>query len=147
VSKRLDFDEIEGKTITKVFCDFEQDMLIVFSDGTFCCLYAYSDDGEAFIENRHFNFNTWGEHADELLALGVVTQEQYDKYKLEKEHYSRQAVEARRAEYEKLKAEFADVEKCPECGQELAFEETGRNYPCERCGVLWARLLKPFNIK
>lgn len=26
---------------------------------------------------------------------------------------------------------------CPECGRLCDYNEKGKNYPCERCGVLW----------
>ena len=26
---------------------------------------------------------------------------------------------------------------CPECGHLCVYVELGKNYPCERCGVLW----------
>jgi hypothetical protein len=106
VSKRLDFDDIEGKTIAKVFDSNEADILMVFTDGDYCCMYAYEDDRDAYIDNCEIAFGTWEKHLDELLALGVITQERYDKHKRVKQSQEEVQKNMRRAEYERLKAEF-----------------------------------------
>jgi hypothetical protein len=106
VSKRLDFDDIEGKTIAKVFETNEADILMVFTDGDYCCMYAYEDDGEAYIDNCEIAFGTWEKHLDKLLALGVLTQERYNLHKSVKQSQEEVQKNMRRAEYEKLKAEF-----------------------------------------
>ena len=103
---QIDIGEIEGKTISQVFTDYCDEVLIVFTDRTFALLYAYTIDEETTIENGDFRLSNWTKHAEALLALGVITQSQYEKHKADIEHYSRQAVAARRAEYERLKAEF-----------------------------------------
>jgi hypothetical protein len=104
--KQVDIEEMEGKTIAKVFTDYCDELLIVFTDNNFALVYGYSVHDETTIENGDFRLSNWAKHADELLALGIVNQSQYDKHKADTEHYSRQAVAARRAEYERLKAEF-----------------------------------------
>jgi hypothetical protein len=104
--KQIDIEEMEGKTISQVFTDYSDEVLIVFTDGTFSLIYGYTIDDETTVENGDFRLANWSKHAEALLSLGVVTQSQYDKHKADKEHYSRQAVAARRAEYERLKAEF-----------------------------------------
>jgi hypothetical protein len=105
-NKQIDIEETKGKTISQVFMDYSDEVLIVFDDGTFSLIYGYSIDGETTVENGDFRLDNWGKHAEALLSLGIVTQSQYDKHKAGTEHYSRQAVAARRAEYERLKAEF-----------------------------------------
>lgn len=104
--KQIDIGEMEGKTISQVFTDYSDGVLIVFTDGTFALIYGYSIDDETTVENGDFRLDNWSNHAEALLSLGIVTQSQYDKHKADTEHYSRQAVAARRAEYERLKAEF-----------------------------------------
>jgi hypothetical protein len=107
VSKRLDFEDIEGKTIAKVFETNEADILIVFADGDYCCMYAYGDyDGDVYIENCELAFSDWEKHLDELLALGVLTQERYGRHKSVKQSQEEVQKNMRRAEYERLKAEF-----------------------------------------
>jgi hypothetical protein len=104
--KQIDMEEMGGKTISRVFTDYSDELLLVFTDSTLALIYGYTIDDETTVENGDFRLANWSKHADELLSLGVVTQSQYDKHKADTEHYSRQAVAARRAEYERLKAEF-----------------------------------------
>ena len=105
-SKQIDIEETKGKTISQVFMDYSDEVLIVFADGTFSLIYGYSIDDETSVGNGDFRLKNWSKYADKFLSLGIVTQSQYDKHKADAEHYSRQAVAARRAEYERLKAEF-----------------------------------------
>lgn len=104
--KQIDIEEMEGKTISKVFTDYSDEVLIVFTDSTFAIIYGYTIDDETTVENGEFRLDNWSKHAEALLSLGIVTQSQYDKHKADLEHHSRQATEARRAEYQRLKAEF-----------------------------------------
>jgi hypothetical protein len=106
VDKQVAFEDIEGKTVKRVFYDYGNEVLIVFTDGMFAVLYSYEIDGDTTIEDRNFRLWEWRRHADELLALGCVTQEQYDRHITETQHHAKQATAARRAAYESLKAEF-----------------------------------------
>ncbi len=105
-AKQVSIEEMEGKTISMVFTDYGDEVLIVFTDGMFALIYGYTIDEETTIENGNFCLGNWSKHVNTLLSLGVVTQSEYDKHKADMDHYSRQAVAARRAEYERLKAEF-----------------------------------------
>ena len=104
--KQVGIDEIEGKTISRVFFDYTDEVLVVFTDGKFALFYGYTCDDETTVENGDFRLGNWSKYADELLSLGVATQAQYDKLKADVERRSQQVVEVRRAEYERLKAEF-----------------------------------------
>ena len=104
--KQIDIEEMEGKTVSQAFMDYSDEILIVFTDGTFALIYGYTVDDETTVENGNFRLSNWSKHAEALLSLGVITQSQYDKHKAETQHYSEQATAARRAEYERLKAEF-----------------------------------------
>jgi hypothetical protein len=113
--KQIGIEEMAGKTIAQVFTDgglaliYGDEVLIVFTDSTFALIYGYAIDDETTVENGDFRLGNWSKHADALLSLGIVTQSQYDKHKADTEHYSRQAVAARRAQYEMLKAEFGSA--------------------------------------
>lgn len=104
--KQIDIEEMEGKTVSQAFMDNCDEILIVFTDGTFALIYGYTVDDETTVENGNFRLRNWSKHAEALLSLGIITQSQYDKHKAETQHYSEQAKAARRAEYERLKAEF-----------------------------------------
>lgn len=36
-----------------------------------------------------------------------------------------------------LRGHMPEAIDCPSCGQVIEYEPEGKNYPCERCGVLW----------
>ena len=106
VDKQVDFEVTEGKTIKRVFYEYGDKAMVVFTDGTFCIFYAYPVDDESVVENSHFYISEWFKHRDELLELGVVSQSQIDRHQAELDHNERQLRESRKQQYEALKAEF-----------------------------------------
>ena len=38
--------------------------------------------------------------------------------------------------------EIRVVIDCPTCGQDIEYIDTGKNYLCERCGVLWKKKIE-----
>lgn len=103
---QIRFDETKGKTIEKVFSDYGDDMLIVFNDQTFCLLGAYECDDEVTLEDGDFSLDQWGQYANELLDLGVITQPKFDEYTADQSRQANAWMENRRKEYEAMKAEF-----------------------------------------
>jgi hypothetical protein len=107
VGKQVEFEATQGKTINRIFYDYEDKVLMTFTDGTFCIFYAYRVDyDEAVVEDGNFHLNEWFKHRDELLELGVVSQSQIDRRQAELDHNERQLRESRKQQYEALKAEF-----------------------------------------
>jgi len=104
--KQVDIGEIEGKTIKHVFANFDEHLLMIFTDDTFALAYAYNCVAEATIENGDLHIAEWWEHREILRDCGIVTQSQIDKWQAELDHRARQLVEERRNQYERLKAEF-----------------------------------------
>jgi hypothetical protein len=107
MDNQLMFDAIEGKTIKRVFGDYTDKILLVFDDKSFCVLYGYASvDDDVTLENGDFRLSDWGKYADELFALGVVSQKKLDKHKEDQERQSAAWKEARRLQFEALKSEF-----------------------------------------
>jgi hypothetical protein len=104
--KQICISEIEGRTIKHVFTDFDEHLLMIFTDDTFALAYAYNCDDEATIENGDLHIAEWWRYREILCDCGIVTQSQIDKWQAELDHRARQLVEERRFQYQRLKAEF-----------------------------------------
>ena len=107
--KSTPISEITGKTI-KGTIECMGQVLIAYTDGTFTCLEAdkgWGDDCPE-IQDKDFWQSNWDINA--LFALGIVSQEALDEYNAKeaerKRIWEEARAKARRAEYEKLKAEF-----------------------------------------
>lgn len=99
-------DEIVGKKVARVFSDYDNTWMIVFTDGTFSLFQAFTDDGEPYLENVGFSLRIWKVYAKELLSLGVLSQDEYDKFTAEQDEFAEASRHRRFAEYMKLKREF-----------------------------------------
>lgn len=104
--KQVDIEESAGKTIQRVFCDHADQVLIVFTDGTFALVYGWSDAEEVTVENGDFRIGDWWEHRDDLWQIGIVSQAEIDAMQQQLDCRAAKLAEERRQEYERLKAEF-----------------------------------------
>jgi hypothetical protein len=107
---QIPFDEAAGKTILAVFIDdYPKQALVSFTDGSFCIIDHdpnYGDPQVCF--DGDFSSSCWPD--DQLLAAGMVTQEDIDERdaeKINKENGERQAREDKEyRDYLNLKAKF-----------------------------------------
>lgn len=105
-TNKINFEDSDGKTVARVFAEYDNMWLIVFTDGTFSVVQAYEDDREPYLENGGFFLGSWGENADELLSLGAISQDEHDRF-MEGQKNNEAAERQRRFdEYMKLKREF-----------------------------------------
>jgi hypothetical protein len=112
---QVPFDETMGKTIRAVFIDdYPKQALVSFTDGSFCIIdqdQNYGDPQVCF--DGDFSSSDWPD--DQLLAAGMVTQEDIDERdaeKRKKENGERQAREDKEyRSYLNLKAKFEGKEQ------------------------------------
>jgi hypothetical protein len=100
------FEDLSGQKIKKVLTNHADKVLLIFEDGKFSMIYAYEHDEEFYIEDGEFYIDEWDSHIDELIELNVITQSQYDQFKNKLIEREEKRKAARKAEYERLKAEF-----------------------------------------
>ena len=102
------FDDVLGKELLATFDDTGEKTLIVFEGPEVVVLEAREIwTGEApTIDYAAFYLYTWLEHADELLRLGVVTQQEVDDCKEERRKSKEQQIEWKRYELEQLQKEL-----------------------------------------
>jgi hypothetical protein len=99
-TKFVDEEELEGKTIAKV-ARTDRHVWLLFTDGTYTGIeaaYNYGDPEVCFDD---------AEYDEELLAVGLITQEQIDaKEKASREHQQKCDDAADLQKYLKLKRKF-----------------------------------------
>lgn len=62
--KQIDIEEMEGKTVSQVFMENCDEILIVFTDASFALIYGYTVDDETIVENGNFRLRNWSTHAE-----------------------------------------------------------------------------------
>jgi hypothetical protein len=109
--EEVDFVDIEGKRVKKVFGDdYDEEILIVFDDDTFCHIEAAYSDEDSYLLSGNFSYRSWGNLKGALLELGVISQEQYDTLTNTKVKMEQMTEAEERRQYEILKAKFEPQE-------------------------------------
>ena len=106
-SNQIPYEKIAGKTIAGILNPFE-DLLIAFSDGTFCIVSAVESFAldSYMLEDGTLVLHDWAAYLDELHRLNIINSVDVDIVRESIEKMRVGELEARRAQYERLKAEF-----------------------------------------
>jgi hypothetical protein len=99
--------DLIGKTISKI-SRTHWSLFLFFDDDSFAVLKGcYDHEGEIELSETDFSFVTSLENSCELMELGYISKEEYDKLWIDHREYSEKIKEENeKKEYERLKEKF-----------------------------------------